>query len=108
VSSTPTGTTTSKTTAAAPKPGTTGTPADTGMSGSPSIEVVTVESDEKNAAGLPMTGVYAVAVQVGCDGFGNWRALNLGGDAPAFKTRDECVNWVTSVGIPGGTVVTDA
>ena len=80
-------------------------PPDPGMSGFPSVEVVKVESDEKNPAGAPMVGIYAVEAQIGSDGFGNWRALNLGDHAPAFRTRDECLNWVTTVGIPGGTVV---
>jgi hypothetical protein len=100
-----TGTTSKSTTTsgAAPKPAAS-TP-DPSMTGLPSVEVVTVESDEKNPGGAPMVGINAVAVQVGCDGFGNWRALNLGDAAPAFKTRDECLTWVTTTGIPGGTVV---
>jgi hypothetical protein len=72
------------------------------------METIVVESDTKNPSGMPMMGVNAVAVSIGCDGVGHWRALNLGDDAPAFNSREECVSWVTSTGIPGGTVVTDS
>ena len=87
--------------------GTTSAPAAPKMTGKPFTENLVVESSEKGPSGMPMQGVNAVHVTLGCDGWGHWRAENMGDDAPVFGSRDEAVKWVTSEGIKGGTLVTE-
>lgn len=82
------------------------TPPAGSMPGSPSSESIFVESTEKGPSGMPMQGINAVEVTIGNDGFNHWRAMNGDVSAPAFNTRDECVAWVTTTMIPGGTVLT--